>query len=192
MKSLVFLLAFVVGLGVCAAGPASVEHVELLRRPRGWKARVRIHHDDHNWRHYANWIEVRLDEHRRLVRSEIGRPFVDEDRPPFHRVYLDELPPGTRFLIFRAHCRVHSFDGDEVVVDLASLEGEGYTVGTERFDVHRRQYFRGEGDFMRTWLRRYLPDADQGLLEPYVEPPRRGRPLVNPQPSADGGLSTNR
>lgn len=177
-------LCLLVGATAGLAGEASVERVDLVRSSRGWCAQVVVHHDDVDYQHYANWVEVLTGDGVRLIRRDIVRPSTGPDRPPFHRIYLDDLPSGTSRLVVRAHCKVHSYGGREVAVDLASREGEGFTVSRKKVDVLRDFSFRGEGDFMRSWLRRYVSDSDGDLNDPDSPPPPRGRLLVNPRPDA--------
>lgn len=192
LSSVALLVLCLVAVPSCPAGEASVERVDLIRSPQGWCAQVVVHHDDVDYQHYANWVEVLTGDGVRLIRRDIVRPSTGPDRPPFHRIYLDALPSGLKGLVVRAHCKVHSYGGREVAIDLSSREGEGYTVGRKKVDVLRDFSFRGEGDFMRSWLRRYVTDSDGDLNDPDCPPPPRGRLLVNPRPDADSGEPSDR
>ena len=119
---------------------------------RGWAADVEIEHEDVNWQHFANWIQVETaheERAKRLIRRDIKKPVLKGEERRLYRVYLRDFPKGCSKIRFRGHCNVHSYGGPELIVDLKNLKTEQYEIKKQEINWKKYQFFRGEDDFLR-------------------------------------------
>ena len=74
MRQAVYLTVIIV---LCAStalgGEVNIKHVTLLRTLRGWALDVQIEHEDINWRHFANWIQVETAHEDRTKETDSTR-----------------------------------------------------------------------------------------------------------------------
>ena len=75
-----------------------------------WSIAVTLRHPDTGWDHYADGWEVLAPDGRRLGYRALAHPHVDEQ--PFTRSLSGlAIPPGTPFVLIRAHCNVTGWNG---------------------------------------------------------------------------------
>lgn len=138
------LLASVLILALLAAGiagadngkaDADVVQVDAIDRGEaGWTFEVTVNHPDTGWTDYCNGWDVVTDDGEVLKRNpedEFTRLLLHphENEQPFTRSQGGlNIPPGTRTLTVRAHDLVEGFGGREVVIDLDTNSGPGYTI----------------------------------------------------------------
>ena len=134
------------------AGEVNIKKVTLLRMLRGWALDVEIEHEDMNWRHYANWIQVETaheQKSKRLIRRDIVKPTKKGKERQVYRVYIRTLPKGCTKIRVRGHCNVHSYGGDDLEIELKNQKGDRYEVKKQEINWQKYQFFKGEDDFLR-------------------------------------------
>lgn len=100
----------------------------------GWSFQVTVSHPDTGWDDYCNGWNVVADNGTVLKAAssdEFTRLLLHphENEQPFTRGQGGlQLPADTRTLTVRAHDLVDGFGGQEIVIDLATDSGPGYTV----------------------------------------------------------------
>ncbi len=108
---------------------AQVEFVKAVQSSNGsWSFYVSVRHNDEGWSHYADIWEV--------VDPESGKVFAErilahphETEQPFTRSQSGIVfPVDQRFVVVRAKCQLHGYEGKSVLVDLETYEGEDYKV----------------------------------------------------------------
>ena len=129
---LLFLLAVLVAAGcVSPRGPApgslnlseaNVVGVEFSRGGDGtYTFRVSVLHNDTGWEHYADWWRIKTPQGREIARRVLAHPHVKEQ--PFTRVLRGvRIPEEVEQVVVEAHCSVHGYGGQQMLVDLRSGE----------------------------------------------------------------------
>ncbi len=177
---LAVMLALLVGGGARVSGElAHPVKVALTRLPYGrWAAVLDVRHEDQDETHLVDRWEV-LDQDgmriafRHLHAAKVRDVEEDGDIRRLHGEF--PVPPTATGLRFRVHCKRSGWGGSELAVDLAKLEGPGFTVG--RKPAWHLPSFEGVEDAFRGRLKVHL--ARPGKW-PY--PPRGPVPAVPPDP----------
>ena len=108
---------------------AQVEFVKAVEGANNsWTFYVTVRHNDEGWNHYANiWEVIDPDSEEAFAERVLAHPHETEQ--PFvrsqSRIVFSE---DQRFVVVRAKCQLHGFEGKTVLVDLESDEGEGFKV----------------------------------------------------------------
>ena len=108
---------------------AQVEFVKAVQRSNdSWTFSVTVRHNDEGWDHYADiWEVVDPDTKEVLADRILAHPHETEQ--PFTRSQSRIVfPKGQRFVEVRARCQLHGFEGQTVLIDLESAEGDDYLV----------------------------------------------------------------
>ncbi len=101
---------------------ANVVGVEFDRSGDGtYTFRVSVIHNDTGWEHYANWWRIKTVDGEEIARRVLAHPHVNEQ--PFTRALSGiEVPEGVTQVVVEAHCSVHGYGGQEMLVDLNTGE----------------------------------------------------------------------
>ena len=101
------------------AGPASVESAEVaVVGADSYRFRVTVRHADAGWKHYADRWEVVSLQGKVLATRVLHHPHDNEQ--PFTRELTDvRLPKGERWVVIRAHDKMHGYGGAEIKLDLS-------------------------------------------------------------------------
>lgn len=113
---------------------ANVTSVRAVAGRGSWAFHVTVDHPDTGWKDYADGWDVVLPDGT-VVKPDADSPFTrlllhpHENERPFTRSQSRILIPAeVTSVTVRAHDLVHGFGGSEVVVDLESAAGKGFTV----------------------------------------------------------------
>lgn len=108
---------------------AQVEFVKAVQSSNGsWTFSVTVRHNDEGWNHYADlWEVVDPKSGKIFARRVLAHPHETEQ--PFTRSQSGIVfPEDQRFVLIRARCQLHGFEGKRVLVDLKAENGEDYRV----------------------------------------------------------------
>lgn len=114
---------------------ANVTFVEATQSSDGtWRFDVTVRHNDEGWDHYADGWDVVLPDGTALKTNPddaftrvLLHPHDNEQ--PFTRSQSRlSIPEDVTEVTVRAHCNVHDFGGQDVVVDLTAEEGPAFEV----------------------------------------------------------------
>lgn len=137
--TVLLLLTAVLGAGLAAAQAtepdyetsldfAQVEHVDVTVVGDGTlRFDVTVRHADDGWEHYADAWQV-IDPETGEVHAERELLHPHDQEQPFTRSLSGVRLPDVTTVTVRARCNVHGFGGRAVAIDLATSEGDGYTV----------------------------------------------------------------
>ena len=108
---------------------AQVEFVKAVQSSNNsWSFSVTVRHNDEGWDHYADLWEV-IDPDTEEVLAERILAHPHETEQPFTRSQSRIVfPEGQRYVLVRAKCRLHGYEGKTVLLDLESEESEDYTL----------------------------------------------------------------
>lgn len=108
---------------------AQVEFVKAVHGTNNsWSFYVTLRHSDEGWSHYANLWEV-VDPESGNVFAERVLAHPHETEQPFTRSQSGIVfPENQQFVVVRARCTLHGFEGKTVLVNLKAEEGEGYRL----------------------------------------------------------------
>ena len=114
---------------------ADVVQVQAVEQADGsWMIAVTVAHPDTGWDDYANGWDV-VTPTGEVLKPDPDSPFTrlllhpHENEQPFTRSQSGiVIPDGVTQMRVRAHDLVDGFGGQEVVVDLATESGPGFTV----------------------------------------------------------------
>ena len=107
---------------------AQVQFVQATQTGNGtWRFDVTVRHNDQGWDHYADLWQV-LDPDGNLLGERVLLHPHDTEQPFTRSQSGIAIPPEVTQVTVRAKCTVHGFGGQEVVVDLATAEGENFSV----------------------------------------------------------------
>ncbi len=108
---------------------AQVQFVRASQDSDGlWTFSVTIRHRDEGWKHYANlWVVTDPETGETLGQRVLAHPH-DLEQPFTRSVSKILLPPDQRYLEVKAKCTLHGWEGQRVVIDLATDSGSFYVV----------------------------------------------------------------
>lgn len=122
------------GTAPASAANASVTNVRAIAGSNGWTFHVTVDHPDTGWDDYADGWDVVLPDGE-VIKPTADSPFTrlllhpHENERPFTRSQSGiVIPADVTSVTVRAHDLVDGFGGREVVVDLESAAGQGFTV----------------------------------------------------------------
>ena len=115
-------------------GNADVIFVRAVLQGESWTFHVTVAHPDTGWEDYADGWDVVLPDGT-VLRPDESSPFTrlllhpHETEQPFTRSQSGiVIPAEVATVTVRAHDLVDGFGGQEIVVDLAQAEGDGFRV----------------------------------------------------------------
>ena len=115
-------------------GDANVTDVRVVAVRDSWTFHVTVDHIDTGWDDYANGWDVVLPDGT-VVKPDVDSPFTrllghpHQTERPFTRSQSGiVIPEGITTVTVRAHDIVTGFGGREIMVDLNSSTGDGFTV----------------------------------------------------------------
>ena len=115
-------------------GNADVTFVRAVLQGDSWTFHVTVAHPDTGWEDYADGWDVVLPDGT-VVRPDESSPFTrlllhpHETEQPFTRSQGGiAIPAGITMVTVRAHDLVDGFGGQEIVVDLSQIAGDGFQV----------------------------------------------------------------
>ena len=108
---------------------AQVKFVKAVQSSNSsWSFYVTVRHNDEGWNHYANSWEV-IDPDTEEIFTERILAHPHETEQPFTRSQSRIiLPEGQRYVLVRAKCQLHGFEGEAVLVDMETEEGDNFRV----------------------------------------------------------------
>ncbi len=138
MALMCFLAVFTIFMNshaTAGTADADVEKVKAEKNgDRGWTFHVTVRHPDTGWEDYSNGWDVVTDSGE-VLKTNPGDQFTrvlfhpHETEQPFTRSQQGiQIPPSVKSVTVRAHDIVDGFGGKEVVIDLQTRSGPGYTI----------------------------------------------------------------
>lgn len=111
---------------VCAE-PVEVVDVAFKQVGKSWEVRVRLHHEDEGWDHYADGWRILSESGEVLANGALREPNLG---PASYMITLPTvmLPSFHRVVIVEAHESRLGWSPHRVRVDLAKSEGPRYRV----------------------------------------------------------------
>lgn len=120
-----------------AGGEADADVIEVRAidgGANGWTFQVTVAHPDTGWDDYCDGWDI-VTEHGEVLKTSRSDPFTrllfhpHQHEQPFTRSQNGiDIPVGTTSITVRAHDIVDGFGGKEIVMDLASDKGPGYSI----------------------------------------------------------------
>ena len=122
-------------VATAGSADADVEQVRAVKNGNGsWTFHVTVRHPDTGWDDYCNGWDVVTDGGE-VLKAQNGDQFTrvlfhpHETEQPFTRSQGGlEIPETVKSVTVRAHDIVDGFGGKEVVIDLGTKSGPGYTI----------------------------------------------------------------
>ncbi len=119
------------------AGQPDADVLEVRAQYRGssgWTFHVTVAHPDTGWEDYCNGWDLVTDQNE-VLKTNNSDQFTrvlfhpHEQEQPFTRSQSGvQIPPEIATITVRAHDIVDGFGGKEIVIDLATRKGPGYTI----------------------------------------------------------------
>ena len=118
-------ILIILALGPSAAVEADQAHVQRAEAfalgQNSYRLRVTVRHTDEGWKHYADRWEVVSLQGKVLATRVLHHPH-DNEQPFTRELSPVQIPQGERWVVIRAHDKVHDYSGAEIKLDLSQAQ----------------------------------------------------------------------